>query len=143
MLSERQRPRSSVRSSAHFNAQKKTGEAAVSGSPPDLPVTDMQNRFLQLFCSTGLGLSFTHCIRCQKNKWASVYCRHQKKIQIQVSPWVPSLPNQSHLQHILLSTAFPLYETVYLSMRHTKLGHAFFGITPFHIHTWLTSLYVN
>lgn len=75
-----------------FSCTERIVEAAVSDSPPDLPITDMQSGFPQLFCSAGPGFSFTRCIRCQKNKRVSVYCRHRKKIQIQVCPWVPSYP---------------------------------------------------
>lgn len=87
-----------------FSCTGRIVEAAVSDSPPDLPITDMQSGFPQLFCSAGLGFSFTHCIRCQKNKGVSVYCARQKKkkIQIQVSP-----PGRLHRQTWILSSSVP------------------------------------
>lgn len=51
-----------------FPCTERIVEAAVSDSPPDLPVTDMQSGFPQLFGSAGLRFSFTHCISCQKKE---------------------------------------------------------------------------
>lgn len=89
-----------------FSCTERIVEAAVSDSPPDLPITDMQSGFPQLFCSAGPGFSFTRCIRCQKNKRVSVYCRHRKKNSDSSLPLGAFIPNLNFF-FLNTSSSFP------------------------------------
>ncbi len=127
-----------------FSCTERIVEAAVSDSPPDLPITDMQSGFPQLFCSAGLGFSFTHCIRCQKNKRVSVYCRHQKKFRFKSALGClhpqPEFLLPQHL--LLLSAAIPPCNPVLLSMHYPKWRHTFSGMTLLYVHIWPASTYI-
>lgn len=126
---------------AAFSCTERIVEAAVSDSPPDLPITDMQSGFPQLFCSTGLGFSFTHCIRWQENKRVSVYCRHQREFRFKLPLGFSHPQPESHLPQRPLcpSTAIFPWNTVLFSMKYLALRDTFAAITPRCVYIWPTS----